>query len=919
MLISFMFISLSTAFSQTGTVQGKITDASTGEELIGANVIINGTLRGVMADFNGVYKLDKLTPGTYSLKFSFVSYADQVINDIRVEAGKTVTLDVKLKEASVSIGEVVVVAKASKKTESALIAIKRKAITAVDGISSQQMASLGASDAAGALSKVTGISVQGGKYVYVRGLSDRYSKTLLNNAEIPGLDPEKNTVQMDMFPSNIIENMMVHKTYSANLPGSFTGGLIDIETQDFPNEFNMKLSASFTYNPQSSFNKNFLTGERSSTDWLGYDNGLRDIPELAKGDIPARFENDQLLTEITKSFNKDMEPIKSRSGLDQSYSLSFGDNKTLFGKRFGYNAALSYSRKYKFYDDGVWGRYKLKDPGASILSTEQTFDNTVRGIDDVMWSTLLNFNYELSENHKVGLLALHNQSGEFTAVYSRGIKNSDDIGMLMEIREQEYVQRSMTSGQLNGEHKLGEIDVKWLSSYTKSVQDQPDQRYFKNSINNCIAELEASKYEMPSRYYRDMWETNFDNKLDITYKFNVNNKEAKIVAGGAYLAKERDFAEKKFVFNENSNSFNGSISDWLSDSNISAKNGVFVQGSKATNDRNSYTASQSVTSGYVMTDIELINKFRTIIGVRVENTDLLTDSYSVVKESGKINKTDILPSFNGIYAIKDNMNLRLSYSRTLARPSFREIAPYGSTNFATGELEVGNPSLELTNIDNIDFKWEYFFKHGELISVNPFYKSFHNPIERAFNTEAANIEITWNNLADVANVYGVEIEMRKKLDFIKPLTNFTLGGNVTFVKSEIKYGDKELAIKRQLDSDHSDTRQMTGQAPYITNVYLSYNNKEYGLGANVSYSTTGDKLYLVNAKNVPDVYEKGKHNLDFNISKSIMKNRFKVKFAVKNILDSKSEFTYDFKGTEYMYNSYGWGRSFSLGFSYTIK
>lgn len=920
-LLSLVLMTLSViSFGQKGSIQGLIADAKTGEELIGANAIITNSYTGDMADIYGKYKIENLIEGTYSITFSFVSYADKTINNIIVKAGQITTVNVALDEASITLQEVVVVARVSKRTENALMAIKRKAVTAIDGISSQQMATLGASDAAAALSKVTGITVQGGKYVYVRGLSDRYSKTLLNNAEIPGLDPEKNTVQMDMFPSNIIQNMMVHKTYSANLPGSFTGGLIDVETIDFPEDFNLNLSATFSYNPQSNLNDNFLTGKRSSTDWLGFDDGLRSIPELAAQDIPSRYQNDVLLNQITKSFNKDMAPINRKSGINQSYSLAFGDNSKLFGRKFGYNAALSYSHKYKYSDNGAWGRYKLADKNASVLNTEQLYNNTQKGVDEVFWSALMNFSYKISENHTIGLLGLKNQSGEFEAGYSKGIKNTDDVGMIMEIRKQEYVQRSLMSGQAKGDHKFGDLSVKWLSSYTKSNQDQPDQRYFKNSINNGKYELESSKYEMPSRYYRNMWEINFDNKLDLTYSFKINDKDSKIQAGGAYLKKERDFAENKFTFTENSSSFNGSISDWLADENMDVTNdGVFVQGSKQTNDRNSYTASQTLYSGYAMADIELIKKFRTIIGFRVENTDLLTQSYSAKKQDGQIINTDILPSFNGIYAVNDKMNLRMSYSRTLARPSFREIAPYASTNFATGEVEVGNPNLKISNIDNIDIKWEFYFNQGELISINPFYKAFHSPIEQTFNTEAANVEITWSNLTDLANVYGVELEFRKKLDFVPLLSDFIIGSNLTIVQSQIQYGEKELAIKQYLDANQSTTRQMAGQAPYIVNAYISYDNKNLGLNANLSYTTNGKKLFLVNSKNIPDIYELGMHNLDFNVSKTMMKDKLKVKFGVSNILDAKHKYTYDFKNTEYVYNNYGWGRSFSVGLSYTIK
>jgi len=277
----FLFFNLQ-GYSQKGFLRGKIIDEKTGEELIGATVLVTGTTNGTTTDFDGNYSLE-LEEGTYNITFSYISYQTQNYPAVKINADDVTLLNIQLGEAQVALDAVQVVGRASRKTEAALQVLQRRSSVVLDGISAQQISRLGDSDAAGALKRVTGVSVEGGKYIYVRGLSDRYSMTTLNGAEIPGLDPNRNTVQLDLFPSNILENMVIHKTFSPDLPASFTGGHVDIMTKDFPEKYTLQFSASYEYNPTSHFNPNYLTYEGGRYDWLGIDDGTRSIPSEAKG------------------------------------------------------------------------------------------------------------------------------------------------------------------------------------------------------------------------------------------------------------------------------------------------------------------------------------------------------------------------------------------------------------------------------------------------------------------------------------------------------------------------------------------------------------------------------------------------------------------------------------------------------------
>jgi len=920
--IVFLFLCLQ-GYSQKGFLRGKIIDKKTGEELIGATVVVTGTINGTTTDFDGNYSLE-LAVGTYNITISYISYQTQNYPAITINADDVTLLNIQLGEAQVALDAVQVVARASRRTEAALQVLQRKSSAVLDGISAQQISRLGDSDAAGALKRVTGVSVEGGKYIYVRGLSDRYSMTTLNGAEIPGLDPNRNTVQMDLFPSNILENMVIHKTFSPDLPASFTGGHVDIITKDFPEKYTLQFSASFEYNPTSHFNPDYLTYEGGRYDWLGIDDGTRSIPSKAKGQITARFYNDDQLDLITKSFNKTMEPEKKSSFMNQSYSFSVGNQVNLGKRPLGFVVGLSYSNKYNYIDNGVTGRYKLIDGDDTQLTSQLTLDTDQTGSNEVMWAGLANANYKINNSHKIGLLFLHNHSGESSARYQEGEKSSDEAGMLYQTRTLQFLERGFSSIQLNGEdyfEHVGKMKINWLSSYTWSKQDEPDLRFFTNHYtiqgDTCLYEISQSLYPVPTRYYRFMDEVNWDNKINSELPYHLGSIDAKLKTGVSFVMKNREFREKKFNFNENSNSYNGDIASYLNDSNINASEGkLFVSNSATSDKKNSYDGYQRVFGAYIMTELELTEKFKFVTGIRIESASILTESLKADEEEGMLEDLDFLPSLNTIYSIGEKMNLRFSYNRTLARPSFRELAPYASLNFVGDFVFIGNADLQRTLIDNFDFRYEYFINPGELLSFSAFFKRFINPIERTFNTEAANPELTLRN-ADEAQILGLEVEIRKNLGFISWMKNFTAGGNFTYVKSRVTVDPKELSLKREFDPGFSNERVMFGQAPYIVNTFLSYSNDSLGLSANLSYNISGQKLYLVNAVGIPDVYEQPRGQLDFNISKNLGK-RFTVRFSVKNLLDAEYNQTYNYRDTPYIFENYSRGRFYSIGVSYLI-
>jgi len=921
------------AFSQ-GVIRGKVIDEATGETLIGATVLIQGTTTGSTTDLDGAYAIGDLAPGTYRFECSYIGYERKLITEVQVAAKEVTVLNIRLGESAQQVEMVEITAKAVRNTENALLTIQRKATMILDGISSSQISKSGDSDAAGALQRVTGVSVEGGKYVYVRGLGDRYSKTALNGAELPGLDPNRNTVQMDLFPANLIDNLLIYKTCSPDLPGSFAGGYVNIETKDFPERFTLRFSNGLSFNTKTTFRKRVLSYEGGKGDWLATDDGTRSIQQEVEGaDIPffsqAQFNEDQadVLSAKTRAFPNNWNFQEKTPFFNHSHAFSVGNQGQLFGRPIGYVAGVSYRRSFAYYDDGHIGRYKLasRESIARKLSEDLELKDE-KGSEEVLWGAMFNTNYRISPHHKVGIQLMYNQSGEQTARYQVGDKPSDDVSLHYQTRSLQYQQRLLDAFQLNGEHHLpglAELRINWLSAYTISKQDQPDLRFFTNGFRKTNGDtthkIEPSIGQLPTRYYRHMQETNFDNKLHLTIPFNQwSGLQAKLKTGGAFLRKDRQFREQQYRFDNQSQSFSGRVEQYFSSENtwdIGDGEGVFLI--DAFDASNNYDAQQLVWAAYLMTELPLTQSLRLITGLRIEGTDIALNSFDEDLPTGELNEVDYLPSVNLNYSTSERSNLRAAYSRTLARPTFRELAPYASFDFIGDFVLIGNDSLQRTLVDNIDLRWELFPRSGEIISVSAFYKNFQNPIERAFNPVAANPELNYRNVGN-GWLAGAELELRKNLGFLSPkLESLLFGANFTYVYSRVDIAADELEAIRALRPQAEPYREMFGQSPYLINAYLNYSH-EKGTEVNLVFNLFGPRLAYIIVGGTPDVYERPRPSLDFSIKQQIA-GHWQVKISATNLINPAHKKAYAFKTLEYPYESYRMGRTFGIGVTYQIN
>lgn len=908
--------------AQENSITGIVKNNKTQEIIPGAIIVITKTAQATSSDFNGKYSLENIKPGNYELTCTYLSYK-KVTKSILIEENQTLTINFNLKEDAVSLTEVKIEAKTIQNTSNSMILHQKKSMSVLSGVSSQEMSMFGDNNAASSLKRVSGISVQDGKYIYVRGLGDRYTKTDVNGIEIPSLDPERNTVQMDLFPSNIIDNILVYKTFSPHLPANFTGGYVNIITKEFPTKFNFSYSSSIGYNSQANFRNDFLSYNGGKLDYFGFDDGTRSIPTSAQNDVPFRYENDKLLNEITSSFGNNMKPVKSKSLMNQSQAFSIGNSTKLFGKKFGYFLSASFNKSYKYYSNGENGKYVLTRADAPFLQKDYSFSDE-KGTENALMGILANTSLKINDDNKISLNFIMNHAGEKTARFQEGYNLYHEV--YMQTRTMQFSERNFWATQLKGESilpSLNNLKVNWISSYSVSKQNEPDLRFFTNIFQvfeqDTVFSIDIAKQDLPARYFRDMFENSFSNKIDFEMGIAQNSK---IAFGFSNVLKIRTFREKLFMYADNNNSFAGDINEYLSEENIGTNTiastgnfGVYISDNSQLS--NSYDGVMQIYSSYIMGEFSLSSKLKSIAGVRAEKSSIFVSSLNLSNPEGNENNLDFLPAISFTYNSSTKTNIKVAYSKTLARPSFRELAPYASFEFAGDFIFVGNENLQETKIDNLDLRWEFYPGYGQVISLGYFHKRFINPIERTFNPEASNNELTLEN-AETANVDGFEAEIKLKAGKNGFLNNIFWGGNFTYVNSIVAISENELAAIRATNPLQGPNREMYGQAPYIVNAFLMFNNKKTGTQANFSYNISGDKLAIVVKGGTPNIYEKARNQANFNLFQKTGK-KTTIKLSVSNIFNAGYTKTYTYKKVEYIHSSYSLGRTFSFGVKYNIN
>ncbi len=942
---------LQLVYAQKGAISGTIIDENSGETLIGANVLIDGTTIGTSTDFDGKFQFS-VEPGTYVVSVSYIGYNEKKVSDVEVKANETTYLDVALSDEAMELElDVVVTAKIIERSENAILMLQKKSDKIQDGISSQEISRLGAGDAAAALTKVTGTTIVDGKYVYVRGLGDRYSSTSLNGTRLPSIDPYRNSAQLDLIPSNLLDNIIAAKTFTPDLPGDFTGGFVDIKIKTLPERFTYNVSVSTTYNTQSSFIDDFLTFEAGDMAKFGFNDGYLDKPSALNnprleelnvldrsGATAARRDNEvaELLHTTIGEFNQQLVPDAKRTPLNHSFSFNIGNQFNL-GKNdlpLGVLFSMNYGKNYQHYANVTNANYTNTGTNSDMLLEDFDMLDT-RSVEQSDLGGLFGLSLRPSPNNEISIYAIFSHQGfqegrSLEGDYSvYGIARPD---RLFQSRTLSFMERQLFDVVLNGSHVIpaaGNMKIEWAGSYVLGKQLEPDLRFFANTydIDRDLYSIATSQYLAPGHYFRDLNDVSYEGKLDITLPFLQSKSNSnKIKFGGLYRTKTREFTENIYnILRSQGQAYNGDPDAYFGKGNI----GVVEQ----TEDRNTiglfisddtspiaiYDGEANIWAAYGMVTYQIASPLKVIAGARVEGTDYFVESSAAELNPnpelfrGSIDEVDLLPAVNLIYSLNDNMNIRAAYSNTLARPNMREIAPFASFGFIGDPLIFGNVNLQRSRINNLDLRYEIYMRPGEMAAVSAFYKQFKDPIVRTYRP-AGNPQFTWVNTAD-ANLYGLELEVRKGLDFISPaLQNFTVSGNLALIISEVALDSVELAKNRAVDPEFPETREFQGQSPFVANANLSYTNADKGWDAIIAFNFFGDRLSATGVEGTPDIFEKGRGQLDFSVSKKF--GNFQVKLRAINLLNPDFERFSEYKGERYIYTQYKRGTEFGVGLSY---
>lgn len=928
------------AHAQKGFIRGNIGDGQFGGPLIGANVTIPA-LAGVGAttDFDGNYSIS-VNPGVYEVKLSYISFADQIIKDVEVKAGETTTLDGVLEMASQEVAMVEVVATVRKNSEAGVLMEMKNATVVSDGLSAQSFRKVGDSDLSGAIRRVTGVTVQDGKYVYVRGLGDRYTKSVLNGMTLPGLDPDVNAVQIDIFPTAVLENVSVSKSFSPELDGDFTGGLVNVVTKKFPENKTTQVGLSFTYIPGQHFNKDYILYNTGKTDFLGFDDGTRKLPIDGEADIPDEVRVDSELESITRSFNSELAAKKKFAFMNSSFTLNHGNqiNKE-DGPTFGYNFVFRYANERVFYEDFQSNDYLKNTLASSVELDKQRARVGDVGKESVQWNALLTGSMKVKKSSYTATL-LYNQSNESTAAQRI---NQDFEQNQSTLKEDvlTYTQRNMGNFQLSGSHRMNIVELDWGNSLSFSRVYDPDFRETRISITGGDTALSTGNGAGIDRFWRNLNEINETFKLDVKVKLHENFS---LKAGAATTYKTRNFSVYSYKHRPNNLSEISIDPDWfLDDANIwsadptnpNYRDGTYTIGNFQPS--NQYEASQIITAGYIMAQQQIKKKLNLVYGLRIEHTAMFYDGVNQNNTVRYLNEktldaVNFLPALNMVYKVTPKMNLRAGYSRTLARPSFKEKSEAEIYDPITKRTFSGNLDLDITNIDNVDLRYEFFMGGKDMLAISGFYKRFDGHIE------LVSFELAPDNLkprnSGIAQVFGGEVEIRKGLrkhTSSKFLQGFFFAANASVVHSMVDMnsvlidndGGTEFELRQNNARDGeviNKFRRMSGQSPYAVNASIAYEFGDNRGNISLAYNVQGDQLSVIGSGRVPDVYTLSFHSLNFNAYVNVGKDRnSRITLRLQNLLNDDRTLVYrSYKAQDQIFTSFKPGVSIRVAYQYTF-
>ncbi len=888
-----------------GRITGRVVDVQTGLGLPGASIIVESTQQGVSSGIDGRYLLTSVPAGVVSVRVESIGYGTKTVTEVRVEADAVTELTVTVEPQAVALDAISVSASAERGSVSRALDEQRNATGIVSALSSEQIARSPDGDAAAAMQRVSGVSVQDGKYVFVRGLGERYTTTALNGARIPSPEPERKVVPLDLFPSGLLQSITTAKTFTPDLPGDFSGAQVNIRTREFPGSRQLTISAGGGFNSRVT-GRDLFAAPTIGGEWLASSNGARALPQSVRnaGDLTGSIEQDEI-NAMVRSFRNAWTPQRASGRGNSSLGVSLGGTDPIFGQPVSYLLSGTYSYGEEVRDAEVRAR-ALPGANGQVIEADRFSGST--GRTSVLWGGLANISTLIGAHSRFFFNGNLNRSADNEARFEVGA--SENHGNIpMEVQRLRFVQRTVGSAQLGAEHQVGASRIDWSLTGSAVRRSEPDRSEFvyAQTVEGQPMRWFAASNEGAVRTFGELEENGLEAALNYRLHLGSNARHA-LRLGGLYRMTDRDADNRAYSISGRSLPAEALAlpAEQIMDGRFAEPGDSYFRLTPMSQG-GSYSAEDRLIAGYGMLELGLSERLQLIAGARIERSELdLAAQGTIGSEifTAKPRYTDVLPSLSLNVGLTENQNLRFSVSQTLARPEYRELANVQYREVLGGENVVGNPDLERTLIRNADVRWEWYPNPGETVSLALFAKQFDAPIERVYRATSGTSIVTYVNAEEAEN-FGVELELRKRLGFIaEPLESIAAFANATVMDSRIRIG-------REASSQTSTERAMVGQAPYVVNAGLTWAPGSGNTSATLLYNTVGRRIVNAGEVPLPDVYEERRDVLDLSF-RTTLPGGLGVKFDAKNLFDAPYELTQG----DVVRESYHSGRSFGIGLTW---
>ncbi len=927
--------------AQNSKIYGKVVN-SKNEPLHGATIVLDGKKRSTATDYNGAYTFSGLYAGVFVIKCSYTSYADKVIGGITVKPGEAVNVDFVMDEIKGKLKEVVVTSSARnakpKESIASLIIAQKNSASVSDGISAESIKRTPDRNTSDVLKRISGASIQEDKFVIIRGLNDRYNAAFLNGATLPSSESDRKAFAFDIFPANMLDNLIIYKTATPDKPGEFAGGLIEVNTKGIPSQNFETFSIGTGFNTFATLqNRKYYEGGK--WDFIGADDGTRALPNNFPDKISSGATAAERASYAKKIPNRwKLYQANAMPNLNLQYSLGHVYQKK--GKDFiGLLLSATYTKTYNRTKGQRFDFDPAKDDGDDTLNLYTKDDVYTK---QTLLGLLANVSVKANTNNSYSLKTIYSINSDDRIIDRYGQDdNTDDPNRFVQNYTYWFTSNKLFSTQLSGEHffPTSKIRGSWVASFSNVQRDIPSLRkiVYDSSGNGGYDQFKAvivgsqvTFNDGGLLFFAKNRENIWNAKGDFTKPFKLGSNQNQVKWGAFLQYRARKYNARLMGFAKNTGpAFDENLRNLPAEKLFDPSNiGILKNGKSGLNINEAadqsypYTAQATLAAAYAMLDQRWGKYIRLIYGVRAENYVQKVDAKKPEGEPANVNnsKADVLPSANLVVSLSPKQNLRLSYATTLNRPEFRELASSGFYDFATKIKTTGNDTLKRASIQNFDIRYEIFPGKAQLFSVSGFYKTFQNPIELVAVENTRNEAYYKNGLS--AYCYGAELEVRTLLGGLfntsnqSILNDITFFSNVALIKSEVRVNDGSIArIKSK--------RTMQGQSPYLFNAGFTYQNDDKGWSASLVGNRFGQRIFIAGSEIEGDRWEYGRTVIDFQIAKNITKKNIELKLNVKDVLAQKLYFFWDInnnqkfdKNSDDINSITNFGRTISFSFTY---